>query len=337
MPRTTRRGIPDNLDPLVDTLSNVVGILIVVVALTQLQVGDALDRLVALDAERLPAAQLGSAALEARRSVKEARLQKAEARREAILRRSDGDLTDALAAALRALESVKALPEKKLTTRDASVEALEARLAREEAEVTAQEKQLEIRERYAAAIEVVPKEHVARLPDPIQLTGQEAWILCRYGRCFLADRPALIDTGSKAIGEILEEGGARRIRPDEFESVAHHFRKRDVGVGDFAWRVVTTPEPRARLFWRSKDSGIESTRLAESRELRAWLAARSPERDFIRFQVWNDSFETYLEARRVVEAAGYRAGWQAFERDGELDLYLTFGRPPPREGPVEVD
>ncbi|MBY0399256.1 hypothetical protein K2X89_03105, partial [Myxococcota bacterium] len=44
MSRPRRSALPDNLDPLVDTLSNVVGILVIVIALTQLELGDAVER-----------------------------------------------------------------------------------------------------------------------------------------------------------------------------------------------------------------------------------------------------------------------------------------------------
>ena len=91
MPEPSRRGIPDNLDPLVDTLSNVVGILVVVVALTQLQVGDALDRLVELDASRLPGARSHTSALEIEHAAMSERLEEAGLRRDAILDRGHDD------------------------------------------------------------------------------------------------------------------------------------------------------------------------------------------------------------------------------------------------------
>ena len=53
MAARARRSLPDNLDPLVDTLSNVVGILVIVIALTQIQMGDALSRVAELDLLRL--------------------------------------------------------------------------------------------------------------------------------------------------------------------------------------------------------------------------------------------------------------------------------------------
>jgi hypothetical protein len=163
-------------------------------------------------------------------------------------------------------------------------------------------------------------------------------MLCRYGRCFVADQPKLVGAGEQAIGRILiHHLDARNVRDDEYEMLAKYLRKKDVGDGPFIWRFVTRPEPLARLVWKSRDGGIEASRLEGSPALQQWLGARDPEKDFIRFHVWSDSFETYLEARRVVEAAGFRAGWKPYEADAEFDLPVTFGAARPKERPVEVD
>ncbi len=316
-------------------MSNVVGILIVVVILTQLQVGDALDRLVELDASRLPAARDSASTLEARHAEVAQRLLEAEARRQAISTRSEHALAEVTQQANAAMVALDALPNRNPPS-DA-LDALERELEARSDRLETQRKIFDRRSEYARAIQRVPREIVARLPDPEVVRGEEAWILCRYSRCYLADRHELIQVGSRAIGATLDHGDLRQARPDEFESLAHHFRKRDIGLGDFRWRVGAHPRPHAWLEWRSRDGGIERTRLSSSRALQGWLRARSPDRDFIRFQVWNDSFEVYLEARQVIEAAGFRAGWQPREKDEELDLVLTSGRPPPREGPVQID
>lgn len=333
MPEPSRRSLPDNLDPLVDTLSNVVGILVVVVALTQLQVGDALERLIELDASRLPSAKHFASQIEIEHAELSERLADAESRQQAILNRSTGSIQDGVTAAKQALEALEKLPKSAPPT--ISIASVEAQVQEQRRSLEEERKVLEHREQYVEEIQQVPKELVARLPDPGIVTGEEAWILCRYGRCYLSDRTALIDAGARSIGEIF--GEPHLIRPDEYESVAHHLRKRDIGHGNFRWRMITDPKPRVRVEWRSRDPGIERTRLSNSPELVRWLRARSPERDFIRFQVWNDSFEVYLEARQVIEEAGFRAGWDAFAEDQELDLSFAFGKPPPREGPVEVD
>ena len=308
-----------------------------VVILTQLQVGDALERLVELDASRLPSARDSASALEARHAEIAQRLLEAETRRQAIFARSEYGLAEVVAEANAALAALDALPNRIPPSDAPSLDALERKLEARANQLETQQQVFERRAAYSRAIRQVPKEIVARLPDPALVTGEEAWILCRYSRCYLTDRHDLIQTGSTAIGRVLQHGNLRQYRPDEFESLAHHFRKRDIGLDDFRWRVGTHPKAYAWLEWRSRDRGIERTRLSSSRALQAWLRARSPDRDFIRFQVWNDSFEVYLEARQVIEAAGFRAGWQAREKDEELELVLTFGRPPPREGPVRID
>ena len=338
MAHSPRRDLPDNLDPLVDTLSNVVGILIVVVALTQLQVGSALDRLIELDAMQSGVESHVAPDLEERVAEASKQLAEAAPRREAIRTRHDGALSDAIAEVERTIADLQSQPAGAEPIEPTEFAALEARVEARSAELGERRQAVEQRTEYEDRLRNVPRELVARLPDPGIVTGEEAWILCRYGRCVLTDRARLIETGSTAIGQALGiDGQLRQIRPDEFESVAHHFRKRDIGVGDLRWRLETEPVPRARLDWRSRDAGIDRTRLASSRALQEWLGRRSPERDFIRFKVWNDSFETYLVARQVIESAGFRAGWDAFAQDQELELPVTFGRPPPREGPVEID
>jgi hypothetical protein len=340
MPPSARRGLPDNLDPLVDTLSNVVGILVIVVILTQIQVGDAIDRLMAVDAAAAPAAEASLSDVEATQSELIRRLDELEKRRAHVLARAGDDLEESAAAAVSALAVLAALP----PTQGPEAEPiapdsgpLHAELEARREALEAAESALAQREDYAAELRQVPRELVARLPDPDILTGQEQWILVRHGRVYLADRATLIDLGEKAIGRILVHNDRRAVRPDEYETLAHYLRKRDVGEGNFLWRFVTKPNPRARLEWRSLDTGIEASRLESSRALRSWLAARDPSRDFISFQVWNDSFETYLEARRIVESAGFRAGWKAYGEDQEIELPVTFGVRPPSERPVEVD
>ena len=327
MASRARRSLPDNLDPLVDTLSNVVGILVIVVALTQIQMGDALSRVAELDLLRLREERVLAAV--------PAVFGDLETRRDALLRRTDVGVEDAIVLARETLDALSALP---AATRDKrSLENLIQDAQSSERALAESLATRDRREGYAGRLQRVPKQMVARLPDPVVVQGKESWILVRYGRVYLVDRQALFEVGSRAIGRILEDGTRRRIRPDEFSAVALYLRKREVGVGNFRWILQTEPDIRVQLTWRSPDAGLEHTDLATNPLLRSWLAARSPELDFIRFQVWGDSFETYLAAREVVEAAGFRAGWSGHEVDEELDLSLRFGPPDPVVGPIVVD
>ena len=69
----------------------------------------------------------------------------------------------------------------------------------------------------------------------------------------------------------------------------------------------------AQLEWRKHDYGetldvLERTR---ARSTDARLLRYNPRRIYFRFFVWDDSFEVYLEARKIATEAGFSAGWVA--------------------------
>lgn len=338
-----RRGIPDNLDPLVDTLSNVVGILVIVLVVSQLQLGRALDRV--LDrSEPVPVlaededASLGAAAkaTEARPPPGSASL---EAREAALRARGAADAGEAAALAGEILAALEALPPS-VETPSAKPEEEAGRVARlgalqreNRAAATALARRSARAEALAGADPVLR----ARLPDPQVEHGRTHWILVRHGRVFPVDREGLFGAGSRALQRILGPAAAAGVRMDEYESAALYLSKRSVGLDGFRWLLQTEPEIRVELGWPDPDAGLEVSRLASDPRWRRWVGSRTPGEDFIRFQVWNDSFETYLAVREITEAAGLRAGWTGREADEELVLPVRFGAPAPREGPVAVD
>jgi hypothetical protein len=329
MPPPERRSVPDNLDPLVDTLSNVVGILVIVVALTQIQLGDALARVVELDRMRGEQERVrDSFPTEAEQQA---------ARRDVLALRTEADLDEAASMAIETLSKLAELDSAAETDARESIDLLERRLDASKEKLDESVRMRDQRALYEARLQTVPKNMVARLPDPQVFQGKESWIMVRYGRVYLSDREALLENGSRAISRILQDGIDRRIRGDEFDSVARYLRKREVGDGNFRWQLETDPNIRVELEWRSEDAGLEHNDLSTSRAMREWLVARSPEVDLIKFHVWADSFEAYLAAREVVEEAGFRAGWIGYEIEQDFDLGLRFGPPEPRTGPVEVD
>jgi hypothetical protein len=330
MPPPERRSVPDNLDPLVDTLSNVVGILVIVVVLTQLQLGDALARVAEVDFLR--------SREERARELMPAEAQALSVRNEALLRRTDRDVEGSI---LLAEQMLKVLSQPETAPRNLGSESLAGlreELARSQKNLGESKAALDRRDRFAGHLQQVPKKMVARLPDPSVIQGKESWILVRNGRIYLADREKLFERGQAAISRVLGVGiRDRQIRDDEWASVAHYLRKRDTGDGSFRWHLKTESSLRVELAWRNRDLGLEFSDLATNRSMREWLAARSPDVDLIQFQVWSDSFEAYLAAREVIEAAGFRAGWRGYEMSDELELPIRMGRAAPDIRPILVD
>jgi len=329
-----RRALPDNLDPLVDTLSNVVGILVIAIALTQLELSDAVARVAR--AVGLPAAAPGPAvpidgndrgdgpALEALRATLAARGTPGAPADAERLERLLADLASRPAAG-----AGDGGPSRDGVGAEKARAALEARVAQARVRLEEARANDVHRREYARSIVEVPKQLVARVPDPQIVEGREAWILVRYGRVYPVDRKALFERGQQAIGRIIQDGMQRVVRPDEFASIAHYLRKSEVGLGPFRWRLELEPAVRVVLDWRTRAGGIERTRLAASPELARFLDGLDAGLDVIRFQVWSDSFEAYLEARTLVEARGFRASWTGHDVDDELSVALEFRLPSP--------
>ena len=327
MPRRKRRSLPDNLDPLVDTLANVVGILVIVIALTRIELGDALGRVAQLERSGI------RNDLEHARAMpdREAKLAR---RAEQLRSRAKGEEAAAGAVADELKRMLEALPVRSTSSDGPALDERAGALAREIERIR---EQSAARREHGRFLEAVPAHLVARLPDPRIERGYESWILVRYGRVFVVDRERLYTQGTEAIARLLDEAIVRGVRPDEYESAALYLRKHPAGTDGFRWLLKTEPTLRVVLGWPEPDRGMSPEALAGDPEWRAWLARRSPERDFIRFQVWNDSFEAYLRVRQMLEEAGFRAGWKGFEGDQEYETSLRFGPKPPRERKVEVD
>jgi hypothetical protein len=68
----------------------------------------------------------------------------------------------------------------------------------------------------------------------------------------------------------------------------------------------------AQLEWRQRDYGETLDVLERSGSVyRREILRYNPRRIYFRFFVWDDSFEVYLEARKIATEAGFSAGWIA--------------------------
>lgn len=330
-PRRERAG-SQNLDSLLDTMANVVGILIVLMAVIQLTVGDAMERIRVFDSEEgialarersdleVELASLGPASLANSRSLERlmARLRALIADPDAARMRSDATTAAATVSARKAeatrIEQSNADKRRRLT-------ALRVRVTERDASA-----------KRSAAAEL-------RLPDPRPAPPQADRVvfLVRYGRVLFprlsqleADLNAAIRTWASA-GNSIRGFGARDL--------GDHLRERDLGNEWLRWQLLEVGgQPVARLHWRDTGAGDDLAHLlaagTESENgFRASLGSLDPKRHFLRFWVWGDSFEVYLEARRIAESAGFAVGWVPIPAGNPLQGSL--GRPILPAAPVD--
>jgi hypothetical protein len=328
---TRTQGSSDqNLDPLLDTMANVVGILVMLVAVTQLSVSDAVERIKDQGPIRSVTRAIVEAAESEREQVEDALVSvrgKLAAMPPSAKRR--GMLIEAATPVLDVLE---ALPDR-AELRGLAATSLLQRAARETEEVARLEQEM-IRKRQRVSgldellvevpAEVRPK--IARLPDPRppRVNTTPVTFLVRYGRVVPVDVESLTKRLYAGVQEAL--GEARRPVRDDQPFLVNFFSKLYVGDEDFYWKFKEQGPRKffADIGWSSKDrgEGLANLRIGDS-DYSGVLRQHRSRLHFVRFWVWSDSFETYLEARYIAERAGFDVSWQPLDAEDEIgiDIY----------------
>jgi hypothetical protein len=333
------QGGEQNLDSLLDTMANAVGIFVVVMAVAQITVSQAVRRL--RDTEALPPpieaetspehlaelelrwAETAPRQWESERELD--RLQEKLQQQPAIApdapqRSSRAAALNAAALAASALESRELAQE--IEEKRQKLAALRIRMSDESAEGE-------------AAVTSV------RLPDPRPAPAHSTrrTFACRYGRVVQLDFDGLKQQLTDTMRQTMGASPLLRNSSISLAQVARYFERTDVGNDRFRWTLRDRGRVglMARLDWRSQETGNTWRQLQRrSAEYHEALRSSSPTRHHVHFFVWGDSFLVYLEARRLAEEAGFSAGWTAFEEESDLDLVFRMG-PVPDDTPLPID
>ena len=336
--RSRSRQEGESLDSLLDTMANVVGILVMLVAVAQLSMGNALERI----AEDAVPVELSPARVEAA----EQQTQEVE---EAIVRlrgelaalpptnRREGLLLEEAESALEDLEALAGADR----LEGGSLEALSAQLSDRMTRVETLEDERTQAEQKVTKLNVLLKEipaetrpKIARLPDPRPpAKGKEPLVfLARYGRVVPVDGKSLVRTLYTGVENALGPRRGRGFTTQERDWLENYFEKQRAVLGDenFFWSLQNESVRSffAGLAWRSQEAGdsIGDLRVGDS-SFSAQLEASSAEDRFIQFWVWPDSFEAYLEARYLAEASGYDVAWSPVEGRNPVGVQLLGPRP----------
>jgi hypothetical protein len=319
-----------NLDSLLDTMANVVGILVVLVAVTQLSVGDAVERIREQQRARPPATEEDVVAARARAESIASAITQTEGELEAFAptERRRGLLLDEMRRHIEELEAM----EGRHAFADLSAQALDAQVAAAHrtteslsAEVAAARRRLGDLDALIADVppEIRPK--IARLPDPRPppASAQEIALFCRYGRVAALDLPGMQAMLKQGIRSAL--GDDRAIVYGDRPWLVNLFQKRQFGSGNFYWEFREEQGPAffADIRWvdHGYGEGVADLRRGDS-ELAKLLAERDRAGRFLRFYVWSDSFDVYLEARYLAEQKGWDVSWLAVDADDEVGVDL---------------
>lgn len=319
-----------NLDSLMDTLTNVVGILLIILIFALLGGQEAVKKIKGF-VDEVSEEQLAAAVAESEQ-LRQLIDQQRSNWEELETRRPQETLT--LAEQQRLLEQLQADVAKLAA---AEVDPAELKKQLEERRTKAQELERVVDERMKliaslkARLAESPAQgagadsKVVNLPDPRPApSGAKAVsFLCRHGRLFPLNTEALQQEAQQVL-----VGAERQIRRDDgldCEKLKALFDKRFVGDKFVQLGIRTGGDGKPYLLVSHReDSGEATDQISKRTSLfNQALKGINPQQQYIEFRVWSDSYDTYLTARNEAARQGVSAGWTPYADNGEY--WIPFG------------
>ncbi|QDT95051.1 hypothetical protein [Gimesia aquarii] len=318
-----------SLDSLLDTMTNVVGILVILLTVTQLGVGEAVERikdaLPDITDEDMDRSQKRVEDLDSLLKLEKEQLQtvkKLTEQKKPVNIEEQKALAEKLKKELEKLKEIQINIEalkKQIAERDKKVKSIEKTIVEKETELA------DIKAKLAKTPDPgpAPNAKIVNLPNPRDAPKGAKPIdyVCRGGRILHVDIPQLQSLALAAIAK------SRFVTAQEqavdCEKLVKLFENRNVGNRD--WRIKLKPaggvpylilEPR-------KGRGDTSERLRKPSALfRKSIQKVNPNLFYLNFRVWSDSYDTYLVARQYADQRGVLAGWTALDTNSEFRVPL---------------
>lgn len=339
-----------NLDSLLDTLTNVVGVLVMVLMLTTLNVQSAVQRILDRDPSQLniSAADLAKARRQADqlRQEREALAAKLPTASAASPTENFGQIMQQLAA-LKTAPVVVVPPVAKINDLDKSHAENEKKSERLAAQLVASEEELARLKALLDKTEVVaaPPAKIVNLPNPRDPpSGATAYrIIVRDGQV-VPFNPAEVRDRCKKQVELLLKQPAYKTKDGKIDcaKLVETFN-RNGRVTDTNFRVrLSVVNFVLYINFELKPTGGESARqvVASASALRRGLKALQAKHQnnfYIRFLVWNNSFDAYVAARGVCDEMNVLAGWEPYTVDYTYRESLGINVPCQGQPPVKID
>ena len=351
------------LDSLLDTMTNVVGILVIVLVVTQLGVGDAVSRITAMlviDEEQMKEDRRELTRLTVEQSdlsnqmkmlatvdiaAQRKELEESQMRLNTQRRRAEQEEKEANEYALK-LETDKAKAEANQKenednekNRTALREAIEQALAGK-ATVAAKLDDTPVPQAVAAKVVTLPN------PRPAPSGAKPIYFVCQQNKVYpIFLDPVRDDARQRAENVVVARRLIRDIEkgpdPDEFLKEYNKIRTRPHDFFDVEMYVAGGRYPRLR-FTPRENKGVSDAELRNPRSnFRKMMQTIDPTKYYARFFVMPDSFDVYLTARAVMSEMQMPGGWEP-QNDGwkltthvggPLRLGPPMPDPPPRPGP----
>jgi len=152
-------------------------------------------------------------------------------------------------------------------------------------------------------------------PDWVRMT--QISLACHRDRVFRIDNEKLIKEVKAGLSRATG-GKSSNLNRAEWKKAVQYFEDHDVGDSFFRMKLGTFGRIHYEFRESSVGESIADLRGGGSRYetyLREELSAST---SWLRFHVWDDSFAVYSLARSIAERKGYRVGWLPWATDQTL-------------------
>ncbi len=354
MARVRREDDEGSLDSLLDTLTNVVGILLIVLVVTQLGVADAVKRIgesAQVDPAKIEAAKADADQLHAQKQALEEQLAEwnddPQARNEQMARLQK-QISDAEA-------KLKALAlERKNQAEQArrAREAAERQLAEQRKQQAAVEQQAQAARAELAQLQTqlsatprrdAPPAKVVHLPNPRPAPEGAApvTLFCWQQRVFPVNLEELRERAKKRFAYVVTRYHLDRnpVAGLDAEEVIERFNQEPLRAKYFDLSLTAyKTTPYLKLVPKAELGETREQIIRSNSDYQTLLRQIKAEGNYARFLVFADSFETYLAARQIAEEHEVMAGWQVLPVRNDYRLYMGGGKfrygPPPKPNPA---
>ncbi len=338
-----------NLDSLLDTLTNVVGVLVLVLLLVSLNVREAVERILEFNPDQLGISLADLAPLLkqaddlARQREELAKLaspeQVAADEQEVIALRQQIDK-------LKSGAPPEPIPPEKLEEMRKKV-AEDAKKAQELAEqvtkIDADLQKIKGLLDQTQPVSAAPAK-IVNLPNPREAPkeAKPLLVVCRDGRVAAFDPDDLRESARKRA-QFLLTPLQRKAGPNgeiDCEKFVEQFNKSST-VGSEGYRARLAVENfNLVLIYEPRGTAGETAKqvVNANSELRRVLKRLDPAKFYVRFLVWSDSFDAYVAGRNVCDELNVLAGWEPYNTDFQWKVGLGItvacaGKPKPAPAP----
>lgn len=336
-----KRGESDGgLDALLDTLTGVIGTLIVLIAMMQIDVGRSIQRVQGIDPD---ATEANIAKLTAKVD---------QANQELIKLRELSDKTNRAPDDLKKVkdqiavlrEEVAAPMPKVRTPEEVAKELDEVKRKADDVDKSFASIEQTIADLRARISEIKPSKEpppkVVQLPNPRAAPEglKQAIFVCKGDRVSYID----IDATINYAVETIRKRGLTSGSTCNCDKAVTLFENEKFGNEDFRLKLRDINKIPHLVIEHIDGKGSMIRQLKRpTSEFGQAISQLNPQTHYARFLVWTDSYDAYLASRKICDELGIAAGWQPFEEKGEWVVSLG-GRlqcegyvppPPPKVSP----